>query len=544
MNVQKRAASCLTPSMCVLLAASLAACADDKDTPPSVGDASVEAGHPDASADASTNLPDASDAGSQMDARLPDTGTVIEDASLPVDSSEAGSSDAAMADDSATAGDGAAADAGLHGDGGLGVLTASALQVGRFGSDLRIFIGASRALNDVVAVRVELFDGQAAALGTVRVLPLDTPVTLGEGSASVLLPGVFDRYPGLQTVRVVLVDDTEVQSAPSQVAVEHQPVRMTGESCDVNLVHDRCAIGLGCKGLPGPFCKEGEAPTLSRAGYYADRLGNRILLEGQDPDFDAVGYRLRFLDAMGQAVSVQLPGDDMTPGAASNEFTGTIKDRNGMGFFVAIEPSIEFVDGVASVEVTVFDQGDRVSAPLTVARSTAPERGLDASCDPRGFHLCPEASVCSGAVDQAHCRSVDDAERAACDAALVLTPSMGVNRVRGSLGVSLWEPPTGCSSGQPGEEDRVVKLVLASPAASVVLSTDHAYTGFDTVLYLLNSCASAPRLAWCVADQAGGNPKAILTLTDLPAGEYFVVVDSFPSVEQVSTTFELSVTVQ
>lgn len=516
-------------ALAVLWAVGAYGCTDDLKPPSPVDAGAGVTNQGDAATDATMRPMDAQ-LGAPPDATL--------DTSLAHD--DGARDDGALATDLGDAGQ--TGDAAVFRDGGLSVLTAQARQVGRFGSDLRLDFDASANAQDIVVVRVELLGPQEAPRGSVRELPLVAPITTAGGTSSVLLTGAFDHYTDLTSVRIVLVDDASARSAPFELAIARQPIVELGASCDSSLEADRCALGLGCKGPAPSSCMAGEPPTITRAGYFVDRLGPRILIEGSDPDVDADGYTLKFLDGTGAPVAVKLDQDLATPG--STEFTGTIEQRDDNRFFVALVPSSPLIDEVASLQVTVFDQADHTSAPaLTLMRSEAPERGLDASCDPRGFHLCPEGSVCSGSGDQARCRSIGDARQSACEAALVLTPGSGTSRVRGTLGSSLWDPPAGCSFDQTGNADRVVKLVLTQPIDRLVLSTDSAYTGFDSELYLLDSCNGAPRLAWCVADQAGGGPKAILTLTNLPAGEYYVVVESFPSVDRVSTTFELSATI-
>jgi hypothetical protein len=69
-----------------------------------------------------------------------------------------------------------------------------------------------------------------------------------------------------------------------------------------------------------------------------------------------------------------------------------------------------------------------------------------------------------------------------------------------------------------------------------------AGTTFDTALYVLPGCedSSVDALA-CNDDVPGANAASELVLTDVPPGDYIVVVDSF-GVE--GGTFQLSATVE
>ena len=96
-----------------------------------------------------------------------------------------------------------------------------------------------------------------------------------------------------------------------------------------------------------------------------------------------------------------------------------------------------------------------------------------------------------------------------------------------------------------------MKLKLASPASKVTLSTVNMFTNFDTSLYLLTACGTNPPACTdpsckCADDVAGppANVQSILTLTNLPAGDHLIVVDSVPSRDAVGNRFELTVTIQ
>ncbi len=418
---------------------------------------------------------------------------------------------------------------------GFALTNLEALQVGRFGGDLRAEVAAAGAAYDVVAVQMELLSSQRASLGTAQV-PLAGPISGGQGSGYALWKAAFARYADVAFVRVTLVDDLSGRSAPQEVAITTQTIVAEGQACDPTLVANRCADGLGCKGAP-TTCQAGEAPALTRVGYFVDALGPRILIEGMDPDLDANGFREQFFDADGNALAIDVDNDDATP--AVMEYTGTIPDQTESGFFVVLTPSQDLIDQVASISVVAVDDADHTSAPMTAMRMPAPERGAEATCDARSFNRCPDGSVCANMGDQYRCAVIGDARNTACDGALVLDPSHGTTSVRGALRASLWEPPAGCVQGQDvtNQPDRVVKFVLPNQAARVVFSTDHPYTSASTQLYLLASCGEMPRSAWCEKD-------ATLTLTDLAPNDYYVVVDSYPSMDTTGDTFELTVVVE
>ncbi|HEX6244011.1 MAG TPA: hypothetical protein VFZ61_24010, partial [Polyangiales bacterium] len=167
----------------------------------------------------------------------------------------------------------------------------------------------------------------------------------------------------------------------------------------------------------------------------------------------------------------------------------------------------------------------------------------------RTFDRCATNTVClaTSATSKTYtCTAINSARTRSCTAALVLEPAKGVTSVRGNVvAPSLWDAPAGCVLGDPtGQAETVVKLVLASAATKVTLSTNNAGTSFDTTLYAMAKCDDAPVLAWCedyaLDRKASG---AELVLSNLAAGSYFVVVDSF-NVSLAGSTFQLDVKVE
>lgn len=438
--------------------------------------------------------------------------------------------------------------------------SAVARQVGRFGKDLRVDVVGSDEGGDAISVRLELVDGTG---GIIKAFDSDGDGSLDSGEAVlplevlmpgetkvnsfVLLPFMHVQYPHIKQVRVSLLDAVGASSTAVVALLEQQPVIGLTELCDPTFVKNRCAAGLGCKGDVPQVCSEGVAPVLKRAGYFADELGSRILLDGTDADGDVVSYTVEFLDAQNAAVMFDLDGDGR---AESTSFSGDVDSNTAAGpFFVAFAPSDEFVARVAKVKVFVTDGGTRTSAPLVAVLQAAPSRNPGALCDPRGFDRCTVNNVCSPGdpTKPNHCIGVAAGRTKACASALVLAPSKGIVSVRGELSsISLWDSPEGCSSNDPKlRPEALVKLTLDAPATKVRLSTNNPYTNFDTTLYAMSSCTAMPVVAWCADDQIdNARPElAVLDLADLPAGQYFVVVDSFSS-SVVGNRFQLDVTVE
>jgi len=141
---------------------------------------------------------------------------------------------------------------------------------------------------------------------------------------------------------------------------------------------------------------------------------------------------------------------------------------------------------------------------------------------------------------------VGTARTRACTAALVLDPAKNITTVRGNVaGPSLWDAPAGCTLGDSSNQNEaLIKLVLTAPAAKVTLSTDNAFTAFDSTVYAIAKCEDAPVIAWCADDPLQGKGSGgVLVLTNLAAGSYFLIVDSF-NVDSSGSTFQVDVKVE
>jgi hypothetical protein len=270
------------------------------------------------------------------------------------------------------------------------------------------------------------------------------------------------------------------------------------------------------------------APMLSRVAYLGDPGAVRVLVEGSDVDADVSELDIAFFDAMGSAVSLDLDGDGIPE---STHFSAGLRDiASGATFFYAFDASDVFATEVSAASVVAIDRGMHSSAPVRAARTLAPHRTAGQTCDAHGFDRCTTSVCMPTSATASHCVATSSARSTECSAASMLDALTGPGYVEGvAQGVSLWDAPAGCSSGDPvGRPESVVRLHLARRVSSLVLSTDNAYTTFDTTVYVMASCAAAPVLAWCADDTTSMRSwLSRLELTDVPAGDYIVVIDSF-----------------
>jgi hypothetical protein len=489
------------------------------------------------------------DAGSARDAGVSNT------------TNDAGAKDAGTKTDAGS--DAGRSDSGIVTTGNAPVLdSAMARQSGRFGADLRVDVTGTDIDGDTVAVRLSVFAkggtpvnlGDSNHDGKSDPGPIEVALTMAlsgdeDASSYVVVRDLFAANNGLERVEVALVDATRLVSATVSADITKQAVLGNGEICDATYADNRCADGFGCKGTVPTVCMPGEAPKVVKAVYYVDDLGTRVLIDGTDADLDVQRYSLEFLSSTGNPVLIDTDGDTNAVPDAS-KFEGAAKAVwDGTKFFVRLDQGETFSDQVAKVRVTVIDRGGLASVAVVAAQIPAPVRSSGQVCDVRTFDRCASNTVCysSNAGKNYSCLPTSTARAKSCGSALTLTPMDGTGSVRGSIASpSLWEAPAGCVGGSDSgdQPEAVVKLVLNANAAKVTLSTNNAYTSFDSTVYMMSRCDGPAVLAWC-SDYAGDGESsgAELVMTDVAAGTYFVAVDSFNS-SLSGTTFQLDVKVE
>jgi len=436
------------------------------------------------------------------------------------------------------------------------LVSATARQAGRFGDDVRVDLVGRDADGDASSLDVTFLDVDGAELSLYDVdadgvldsgntlVPLATPITgVVDAPAYVSFARLRGAHPELATVRVVLVDALGARSAPIDATVSDQPVLALDALCDSASVENRCEDGLGCRGAVPAVCTAGVAPSIVRTVYLTHPAGAQVLVEGADADDDVSQIDIAFFDGTGTPIPLDLDADG-TPEATS--FAADARDTSSGGtFFYRFAASAYFAGAVPRVSVIARDRGSRASEPVFADLTAPTARSVGQACDARGFDSCG-VSVCSPGVVGAtnRCVEVGAARRTACTDALTVDVTSGAGSVRGELHEpSLWDAPAGCSSGDPtARPEAAVRFVLAAPASRVVLSTNNAYTNFDSTLYAIAGCAGAPIVAWCADDRPTEERSwlATLELRALPAGEYFVVVDAFAA---APGRFQLDVTV-
>lgn len=435
---------------------------------------------------------------------------------------------------------GGSSDAGTPTDSRPVLDTAGAQVAGRQGQDVVVSFSGRDLDKDAAYIFLRFADASGGAITAVDLdqdgtkdsegltSPDDAIAGLGSFSGTVTLERFAQDFPQVTKITIAIEDTSGQRSTELNAAILPQPVIPLDGACDVTGFLNRCVEPYSCRGEPAT-CQDRVAPTLIDYAYLRHEGGPRILVAGIDPDDDVTGLFVEFLDAQGNPVDVDFDGDD-NPDASffDNDITGASSEGE---FFYGIYPSEGFELQVPKLALTVRDSGNRESNRVVVSLANITQRSAGQSCDLRGFTECRSGYTCleNAAGTATTCQSVNNAISAMCAEAPTLTASTTpVSTFVSVSGQGVFDPPEGCSSQDPtGRPDAVVKVRLQSSVSSLVLSTQSPATTFDTILYVLDSCSAGaiPTVERCNDDAPGGG--SVLTLTNVPAGDYTVVVDSW-----------------
>jgi hypothetical protein len=464
------------------------------------------------------------------------------------------SSDGSGGDGNGAAGTGGSSGAGGNGsagtdDGPPPTNTTPALDkfgahvTGRYGDDITLSASGTDAEGDVLFLSTRFTDDSGGPVAVFdshwdgkldtdedRLL-FDTSLTgVKRFDGTITLGGFATLHADATKVVVHLEDAAGHVSDDQTLTITQQAEKQRGQSCDPNIVADRCERGLACSG-DKPTCQAGQAPDLVNILYMRASDGPRLLAAGGDPDDDLAALRLEFFDAKGSPVKIDLNGDQIPDEAtwdldaynSSDHGSFFVKDQLGLGF-EAISPKMR---------VTPID-GEGATGPTKSIGISAPfEQIENHACDPRGFDTCNVKDVCApgiaGGINT--CTPATGFKKTVCTAAPVLDPAKSVTTAYGrAMGVSMWDPPAGCT--QPGWTRRpegMARVHLGSHANHVTLTTALPETRIDTVLYFVPDTApncGTPVTASTMCNDDAEGYSSTLTATDVAAGDYIVIIDS------------------
>ncbi|HVW25397.1 MAG TPA: hypothetical protein VHC69_08500 [Polyangiaceae bacterium] len=414
---------------------------------------------------------------------------------------------------------------------------------GRFGDDITLSASGTDAEGDVlflsasfendsgdpVAVFDTHWDGMPDS-NEDRLL-FDTSL-LGKTrfDGTVTLAGFATRFPDATHLTLHLEDAAGHLSPDKSLSIGQQVEKKQGESCDPDIVASRCERGLACTGTKAT-CQPGTTPALVNALYMRASDGPRLLATGGDDADNIAALRLQFFDNSGAPVKIDLDGDqipdadtwDLDAYGASDHGTFFLKDQLGLGF-ETVSPKMK---------ITPIDDSGNTGSTKSIAISAPFEQADKHSCDPRGFDTCSAQSLCAPGIVGATnaCTPTTTVRQTVCSAAPVLDPTTSVTTAYGrAAGVSMWDPPAGCTQADfIDRPEGLVKIHLPNDVHHLTVSTAVPETRSDTVIYLIAD--SAPDCGSPVTTKTPCNDdtqgySSTLTVADVPAGDYLVVVDS------------------
>jgi hypothetical protein len=381
--------------------------------------------------------------------------------------------------------------------------------------------------NDVMVNALDTdWDGVAdAAEGTFH---FDTS-TLGSATfeGTITLPSTFGPSSKIKKAFVSLENEAGVRSTEIAATMAVQAVKLENEPCDERKIESRCDTGLACSGTPAT-CQPGSAPVLSKVAYFGG-ASPKMVFRGEEADEDIASVSIEFLDNQSNAKSVVVAGEEQDAITASNISVDARGSAFGTTFFVETVPAASFVSQVPKIAATAVDSVGRPSARIITPVTALPVRNMGQACDPDGFDACTASAVCFPGIrsEVNTCKAASTTRTQKCNAAPVLDPSKGALRAYGTVsGVSLWDAPAGCvPNDATGRPEAAVQLHLGAAAPSLTITTALPETNFDTALYLIPACASSSTTALGCNDDTKGY-SSTLTLTNVPAGDYTIVVES------------------
>lgn len=370
--------------------------------------------------------------------------------------------------------------------------------------------------------------------------------TLGQTSftATITIPFVYGDAPTIASAVVSLVDANGAVTQPLTASLAVQPVANLGDPCDPAGVTSRCADALSCS-TSTSTCTASVAPTITQVAYYNGATPAQLFL-GSDPDQNLASLTITYLDRNGAPLSVDTSGDDS--GAPTSGFTVAAQRTNERSFFVENYPTSGFPSLVPQISVVANDVGGGTSAAVTALITPRPVKGVGAQCDAYGFVSCGVGTACSpGTAGVAStCVATTSLLKTACAGAAPISQTGILGAWGQAAGPSLFDPPAGCSVPTAiNRPESLLSMTLTNDVSTVTLSTATPETDFDTILYVLPSCTPLPAdqtdvgavdagtkdagsgtSLGCNDDVDGQGYASTLTLTNVPAGNYIVVVDS------------------
>jgi hypothetical protein len=421
--------------------------------------------------------------------------------------------------------------------------------VGRHGETLVLDIQGSDPAAQTTEADVKLLDANGAPViafdtnwdgkpdAAETILHFDQP-TVGQKAftTTITLPELYASLPSIASATVALSNVWHEMSTPITATLVPQAVADMNASCDPKEIDNRCPDGAACTGTT-PTCQPADPPSFTHVAYYGSPNPAEVF-EGANPAGALSIIDVSFFDNAGNPVNVDLGNGTLTSSVALQ--------ANGAAdptFSFVSNPAQNFTTSVAKITATPVDSLRRAGPPVSATLAQQPAAATGRACDPSGYIGCFTGNACSpGIAGQNNlCGGIPTLQAAKCAAATTSTTAGFLAAWGVAQGVSLWDPPTGCTlPTEINEPEALVTLKLAKAVATLTVSTATPETNFDTVVYIVPSCATSSAQAIGCNDDTQGFTSTV-TAMNVAAGTYTIVVDSANS---IGGQFGLTVTTQ
>lgn len=410
--------------------------------------------------------------------------------------------------------------------------------------DKRIVLEGFDAGADINTVVLEFYDDNynpiEVNVNGQMLSTLNVAVTQGVNNSYFFTTIVANILPDTVTiVNAQLFDRSGSFSAEESAGLEEMPIVDLTDDCDPKRNFNHCEVGAFCS--EGEVCEEGTAPEITRAAYLERASGDQILIEAADSDGDLLIASLSFYDADDEEILLfDTDGNDISDTNTAPQWVKEA-DKNSDDNTYFMQFDVSALSAIAPiVHVALSDSASLVSDTVTLTLATVEVKNTGDDCSYHGFDQCEAGSKCPSTEV---CARVEDLRASSCSAGDLYDSDLVTGA---TLSPSLWDPPVGCTEGNPhNAPEGVVRLTLAEAADTLTISTDHEETHFDTILYLLDDCGeTGGQDALGCDDDVNihlNNYTSTLTLYDVPAGDYLIVVDSY---DAYGGEFAVSVEVQ
>jgi hypothetical protein len=309
-------------------------------------------------------------------------------------------------------------------------------------------------------------------------------------------------------------------------------------------------------------------PTVTSGSVVLALEKTRIIAAGNDPDGDARGVVLNFLNAAGQLIDIYGDGTAdpdqdfvivrFAPPPATPDYDGFVE------LLIANTNGTSYPRGAnaRTARMRVFDSAFAMSSPFDVPIQEATLVGKDETCDVT--HVCRTEMTCDATMTMtcvvppaiATACSTDASMGGTATALTALTPTadmMSTVMVSGTTGAGpgLFATAVDCiADGNPDGTIGAEKIYaftvpdILNTTFDLTATTEAPTATTDTVLYLRSICADSGSELACNDDRAANDFQSDIVRQGLAAGTYYLFVERYTALPSGTAPHSLTVTLK